>query len=482
MYKVVIIDDEPWIIEGMKKIVPWEKEGFIIAGDAMDAYEGIEKIHELKPDVVFVDIRIPEMSGIEMIRKVREYGYDIEFIVISGYSDFTYAKESISLGVLEYILKPIDKNQLIKVLHKLAAKLQMNQKMQYFNNNELLEQLSQGSNRQEQAAMILRQLGVSHGLPIKRTAFIRSKQEAFMGKTENLEGITLTGIPIGMNFYFVTMAYDHADEYRLSDVLKRQIGDDGNAGVSREMDGIDLIHRSIREAELAANNEFIWGKGNVFFYKKPDYYTVMRTADEITKAITNMDFSAGCAYTESFKDIIIQQKWGVEELVFFYNFLLQNMIKEKGESEEEITDFLTADSIVRDFKDFDEFMRFIHDIITDLEDSKISETFIKYNETIKNIIAYIHRHYYERIRLTDLANQFFINANYLSIIFRKTTGKTFSQYLAEIRMKNACELLKNTDMSIEEICYNVGYTDYYGFIKAFKRLYGITPSKFKNET
>jgi len=91
----------------------------------------------------------------------------------------------------------------------------------------------------------------------------------------------------------------------------------------------------------------------------------------------------------------------------------------------------------------------------------------------------MNQNYDKQIHLQEIAKQFYMNASYISVLFRKVTGKTFSQFLAEIRMNRACLLLDQTDKSIDEICLNVGYSDYYSFIKAFKKQIGKSPGKYR---
>ena len=482
LFRVLIIDDEPWIIDGMKKTVSWENVGFVVVGDAADAYEGIDKIHELKPDVVFVDIRMPEMSGLEMINRIKGEGYDIEFVVISGYSEFSYAKESITLGVNEYILKPIHKDELMRNLSKLTDKLNAKRKRISFCNLELMEQMAQGDNNEEQTMCLLNRLGVGNSAYIKRIAFVKFLEEGAFFPNYNQNALNLTAIPVGNGCYFMTMCYDDIDESGLQDVLKNCTKNLKCLGVSREMTALDSIHISIHEAELAAANEFIFGSGNIYFYRKPDYASAMGVVNDMIRGISNLDFSPVYANIENLKDLLIERQWGIEELCFIYNCIQQHMMYQDAGKEEGANDFLTSETIIREFKDFNDFVKYFKNVLTGIEEVKLANNFTKYKETIKGIITYVNSHYTEEIRHIDVSNMFFINPNYLSIVFKQTTGKTFSQYLAEIRMRKACELLSQTGMSLEEICGSIGYTDYYSFIKAFKKIYGITPGKFKRES
>ena len=123
MYKVLIVDDEPIVREGLEFIIDWQDFGFTIVDKAENGRMGLEKINALDPDLVITDVRMPGIDGIEMIRKVRKEGIKTRFIILSGYSDFTYAKDALSLNVVSYLLKPIEEAELIEELLKIKEDL-----------------------------------------------------------------------------------------------------------------------------------------------------------------------------------------------------------------------------------------------------------------------------------------------------------------------------------------------------------------------
>lgn len=106
MYKILLIDDETIIIEGLKKLVAWEEIECKVVGIAEDGQEGLDLVRRLKPDIVISDIQMPKLSGLEMIKKIKEKKQDVKFIILSGYREFEYAREAISLGVIHFLLKP----------------------------------------------------------------------------------------------------------------------------------------------------------------------------------------------------------------------------------------------------------------------------------------------------------------------------------------------------------------------------------------
>ncbi len=124
MYRVLIVEDEPWTLLGLVKTFDWEEKGYQVVGQTTNPVEAFDFICLEKPDVVFTDVRMPEISGIELVKRTRELGMDTEFIIISGFAEFSYAQKALSYGVFEYLLKPVDVNKGNAVLDKLFVHLQ----------------------------------------------------------------------------------------------------------------------------------------------------------------------------------------------------------------------------------------------------------------------------------------------------------------------------------------------------------------------
>lgn len=124
MRKVLIVDDEASIRNGLPLIIDWERLGYQIVGSAENGEAGLAMIHELKPDVVIADIRMPGKNGLEMVQAASEEGLLFFAIILSGYSDFDYAKQALQLGAVTYLLKPVDEEELIGILTKIDQKSQ----------------------------------------------------------------------------------------------------------------------------------------------------------------------------------------------------------------------------------------------------------------------------------------------------------------------------------------------------------------------
>ncbi len=128
MHKVLIVEDEDIMRKGLMFMAKWQEVNCIVVGEAVNGQDGLEKIRKYQPDIVIVDINMPVMNGLEMLEKsIREYGYDA--IIVSGYGEFEYARKGISLGITEYLLKPIDYPKLYEAIQKIQAKRNADTKM-----------------------------------------------------------------------------------------------------------------------------------------------------------------------------------------------------------------------------------------------------------------------------------------------------------------------------------------------------------------
>jgi two-component system response regulator YesN len=123
MYKAFAVDDEPSVTEGLRIMIPWNELDFELCGTASDAAEALEMIEEQRPHLLISDIRMPHLSGLELVNEARKLGFDLEFILLSGYSDFSYIQQAMRNQVFDYLLKPLDRDEMISVLRKVKVKL-----------------------------------------------------------------------------------------------------------------------------------------------------------------------------------------------------------------------------------------------------------------------------------------------------------------------------------------------------------------------
>ena len=124
MYRVIIADDEPVIRRGLRETIEWDALGLEVAGEAADGAEALKLIREIRPEILITDIRMPEMDGIELIREIKKLELNTKITILSGYSDYDYLKAAIRLGVDNYLLKPIDNDELVSNLKNAVSEIE----------------------------------------------------------------------------------------------------------------------------------------------------------------------------------------------------------------------------------------------------------------------------------------------------------------------------------------------------------------------
>ncbi|OUS76166.1 hypothetical protein B1748_12930 [Paenibacillus sp. MY03] len=122
-YRVMLIDDEPWAMVYLKQTFNWEDRGFVIASEESNAKDALDSVKDVRPDVIFTDIRMPGLTGLELMNEVRTLGIECEFVIMSGFAEFSYAQEAITLGAFEYCLKPIAADKADRLLVRLRERL-----------------------------------------------------------------------------------------------------------------------------------------------------------------------------------------------------------------------------------------------------------------------------------------------------------------------------------------------------------------------
>ncbi len=123
MLRIFLADDEPWVILGLKGMIDWKESGFEICGEATDGLKAWERIRRLRPDLVLSDIRMPGLSGIDLVKRIREEKIAAEVIFMSGYSEFEYARAGLQYGCVDYLLKPVYEEDLLGCLEKAARRI-----------------------------------------------------------------------------------------------------------------------------------------------------------------------------------------------------------------------------------------------------------------------------------------------------------------------------------------------------------------------
>jgi two-component system, response regulator YesN len=540
MLKILIVDDDKIIRRGLRTIIENDANNFKVIGEAANGLRALEVIEEMKPDILITDIKMPLMDGIELINNILKKGIKLKTIVLSGYDDYKYVRETLKNGAIDYILKPVENEELINLLEQIKDKIEEDKIQE--------ENLFMYSKKITESIFLLKEKFLSSLLKESRSLEI-SKESLNEFNITKIGECILADIGID-NYYKLNTASSNEDlkqEAVIKDVLKFIYEEE----LIKEREMQLLICQHEDEIIMLFVSPFNDSKGFREY--------INRALNNIRQRVfMNKHFTITIGISKTFGDIVNTSAAYIEarealnsrfyeqkNKVIEYNYerlkyeafninksemeekinrlagyiQLGNSEKAKGEIENifevmgpgriEPTEFKKILSsiiwavklAVPEFKEIIEndktkklnIISYIEDIdtLTELKKS-IPEGIFLATDTIKlvrkgksrKIIEtakdYIRNHYSEEISLKNVAEYIFINPNYLSELFKEETGTNFIDYLIETRMNSAKKLLLRPGIKVYEVGQMVGYSEPESFTRAFKKVIGVSPNEYKN--
>ncbi|MEK3699773.1 helix-turn-helix domain-containing protein [Paenibacillus sp. FSL R10-2199] len=478
MYKVMIVDDESWAIRGIQNAFDWEKYGFEITGQFTSAYKAWEAMCTQQPDLVFTDIRMPDISGLDLMKRAKAQGLNTEFVIVSGYGEFEYAQEAIRHGALDYFLKPLDVDMADTFIAKLAAHFSRRSATR---NHLLLDALTSGDETE-----IRRFLPLPASMAVCYyqvfAVYLRSELKGIR-KLLSPEGRNITAVEVeaGSRKLLVVRMAEHLSslEWTPDEGVLKETGIQ-SVGISSISSQLQQVSKLIKEADLSASHIFLEQTSAAVHYE-PKLHLVKPCIDELDTIIHVNSLDDMNVYIAGLQEYFRLHHLGMGEVVYLWNQAVGMLMNAYAEELRDMElEFLNYSEIKERFEDFASLCSFLHDVLTvirqgssrSLQEGDIQSCF-------NRMVAYIDRNFEQKLYLKDLSVQFFINQVYCCQLFKNNLGRTFSEYVAELRIRKARELLKQTDLSIEQIAVKSGYVDYYYFNKVFKKHCGMTPTKFR---
>lgn len=497
--KVVIVEDNPTTVLSLVKTIDWDVMKCEVAGTAGDGESGGVMIRQLKPDIVLTDIRMPVKSGLDMIADVREDVPDCRFVIITGYDEFQYASQAIKLGVFDYLLKPIDNEEVMRTVRRAAAvtrrQMENDVALEQAENLKMRAQLLTLLTNDSQRGQGVHELLAGAGLQF-HTYYIMALQQteeryfsqAVLNRVEAVLARrrmrTVTLLLYDLAVIFVPRGDDgkswHEEATELACDLFDELVNPVRIGVS----GLGQSSHAIRQAYLQARRalwEAALRKGNracVFYEDQGDgpvgQEHIADTQRQIDELIARAELTDGFA-AEAARALAEQsgrQYSNLRAMMFLYTTGLRRRFG------------LSAD------EELDAVMSGIWFVSTE-EDvrlclKELNEAFLrrmdmpKQSLLTRNALQYINLHAIEGIQLNDVADKLCVSANYLSALIRKETGVTFHEHMLEARMNVARSMLADPRILVEEVARAVGYGNYISFYNAFKRIEHMTPTEYRN--
>lgn len=503
MYSILIADDEAIIREGIKFLFDYEELGFSISAEAANGDQALEQITKKQPDVVLLDIRMPGMTGLEVIRRARESGYRGKVVIVSSFTDFKYAQEAIRYGVQDYITKPIDEDELKNILIRFR---------QSFESEGLARSASQ-QYRTKARDTIVRDILLGDAFPSAQ-----SKKDLHFDAQIFQVAIFLRLAPAAADEVHLTnpdnTLYDHIFLQGKEVLLLK------GASAIRKIH--DMIEFNAQANHTTPSNIpfFACGKTVSTLEEVPQSYQMAQTllqrrffcdADTYLlepKDLPEADAEASIAGTQCIK------QYASELLDCIHSFnrrrmtqtlkQLQERLYRAPESVESIKLFLTdlylqVKEQMRHLYPGNEIPFFSNAAIirTINESNYLSEIIWFYSKrfevfmdatgistrdsVLDDILHYIHHNYASNITLENIAPLFGYNRSYLGKIFTKKMGQNFNSYVDFVRIEKSKELLLKDDMKVYSIAERVGYKNVDYFHIKFRKYVGQSPAEFRKK-
>lgn len=489
MYKLLIVEDEEILRNGLITTIDWTKLGFQIVGCGRDGQDGLQKAKQLEVDVVLTDIRMPKMNGLDMARQIKQFDSNIEIVFLSGYDEFSYAKQGLDIGVFNYIMKLNMYEEIEKVFTKLKKHLdtamhniseiaELND-IKY--QNKIIELLEGKSGEwldgMDKISVIVCYLNDKNGYKnsyeimkdyvyvylIEDNRYIgvcagsKIADVMFSAKVMNTAR-TISPYAVGGNVSISNIAYAASEiplevskAYKLLDIAKKKEGRLPNILLCRK----DLSEH-ITESKAVTYGEI----EKQLELKRYTYYSNLSNL-WFEDAVTARDIY--------YKDV----RKTAERLALKLQDSLQEV---DSEYVEEVDAFIKkVNKSYSIINVHESFLKMIKPALLSLQKINFNQA----GAAIEEAVKYINKNYDKQISTKEIADMINLSTPYFSASFKKITGENYSNYLCNIRMEKACELLVTTKLKVYEISHMVGYLDEKHFSKMFSKKYDMTPATYR---
>ena len=527
MIKVLIADDEKKICRLIDMLCDWESLGMELIGYVHSGLEAAEVIREKKPDILIIDIRMPGCDGIEVIRQAREMGLSLEVIIISGYADFSYAKAAITHGVSAYLLKPIKKNELEEAVRQAKESVEKEQKR--VEAGKKLYEYTEDENLKKRRSLIFSlPMSVSFGegreiesinkqycycfrpgwfqfFVLQLHYSMKKYDKKAMDRT--IEGFERTirrelkeicvdhEICVSGNKCFVLCNYEEAREKDFRKGIRGIVNKLAakrfemwkmtfSAALGKKVecpselwDSLESAREGLKEAVVEGCEKLLEAPASQGRPERDFSAVIDRFNSEFARSIDLCDEQLIQENMGKLKETLGKERdIRGRDYINIVHLIGMYALTKSGSDNEEIGTFTERSELSQDLKELfgvlEEYLRKIvrKNLQIQKEDGR---------RPIRIAKQYIQNHYTEGITLEEVSAIAGFSASYFSGLLKKEMGIGFSEYLVQLRMEKAKELLKGTTVNIKDICGQVGYSDLKHFNAIFKKYTGIKPGEYR---
>lgn len=534
--KVFLVEDEMVIRRGIKNSIDWEKEGYIFCGEASDGELAYPMIIKEKPDILITDIRMPFMDGLELCKLVKKELPNIKILILSGYDEFDYAKEAIRLGVTEYLLKPISSGKLLEALNGVSESIRREKEDKDLV-RKYMEEMRENTEHEKQKffeQMIAGNLSMADALETgkkyemnlsagmynlllfrftlgeenrKSGELLGEAEYAIKKLTERLEYVF--EFQRDVEGWAVLLMADNEEQMServkelskdLEEIMKNYSTIAYFGGIGQPVARLRELEESFREAERALAARFTMELNRIISVEDirmaqnvdtlddieiTSFGEIEKTRTMLEKFLNNgaedeidefVDVYINELPEENLKSVLMRQYIIMDAYIVMMSFC-EKIEGIEGEMQAQSEELKNSMKTIQTLEEIKNYIRMLLKKIIGVRDTISGR---RYSDIIEIAKDQIRKTYMsDEISLNTIAAEVGMSPSYFSSIFSKEMGKTFVEYLTEIRMDRAKELLMCSSMKTSEIGYEVGYKDPHYFSYIFKKTQNCTPKEFR---
>lgn len=521
MYKVLLADDEILDLEGMRKFIPWQELGLEVVGAVNSGFAACEVIDKEEIDILVTDIRMPNMSGLELAKKALEKQGNLRIIFVSGHQDFNYVKQAISLNAHGYVLKPMDDKELIDSLIRICQDLNGKKKVQETEKaykqmvpivkNEYLLQLLEPPVEGASSNLLHKEYQLdSLCWPVQIVILEIDDYSWKLNPYADIERKNmLTTYYETLSSYFSQHGIEHMcriSKQRNALLLEQSIGLEEmkqliqqiqmsfpftiTIGMGGIVTGLDELHISYGQAVEALDAKMFQGKGKIISYEKLGKNEIqdVRSLDEHLEAmlVAMSQYDLVRIHDELFGLFQITSRMGSKITIHNFSMYVVMKLNEYLRTvNEELFKLLGLElknlDILLQFETIDDIHTWLRNRVFELSELLQMKKYTKNGKLVQDIIASVSERLHDNITLREVANQFSFSPNYLGLVFKEETNQNFSDYIIALRMEKAQSLLRSTNLKIYEVASLVGYRYLPYFSRQFRETSGMTPLEYRRK-
>lgn len=519
MYKVLLVDDEELDLEGMKRFIPWVDLGMEVVDGINNALSACEIIKNKDIDILVSDVNMPYMSGLELARIALEHKPNIRIIFVSGYQEFSYVQEALSLKAYSYVLKPMNDKELISSLLKVKRDLDDELKhreveMAYHEmipivKSDFLIRLLEREESEESLA----KMSISYefdqlkwpirvavmeldNLSWRQAGSLTTQKElarTFMQQIHQAIA-EISKIPYcKLSSQRVAILLEDSNYNAMIDALmdsvQQQLTTSMTTGIGEPVYTLDQLQLSYRQAVEAVEGKMFLGKGSVIKYEDVSTEPGMLDAkmlDEgmntLLKAMEEYELVQICDELETLFGSIqnLRSRFTVHNLSNYIIWKLEQYLSSRNE---DLFDLLGMEihhlDILMQFETVSDIRSWFIQHIFEISERLYEKSNSRDSKFIRSVIQTMKERMSENITIKDIAQHFSFSPSHIGFLIKERSGNTFNELLVQLRMEKACELLKEPGLKIYEVADQVGYRYLPYFSRQFKEKFAMTPMEYR---